>query len=131
FFEQPVLQDGLGQYLLERSVLVAQRLHFRRRRFACRVSQQPLLACLEKLLAPAVVQVRRQSLAPTEFCDAFLASQALEDDPNLLFGRKAPPRTPVDLPDDLLCTHSLAHPGLLRLGWKCLLDQGRPWSKFI
>ena len=38
-----------------------------------------------------------QALFPTQRGDAFLAPQALEHDPNLLFGRKPPARLPPDL----------------------------------
>src|SRR5262249_59689288 len=50
FFEQPILQHGLGEGLLEARILLPQPLHLRRRRLPRRVPQQPLLARLEALL---------------------------------------------------------------------------------
>ena len=72
------------------------------RRLAGHVADEPLLAGFEKLLAPAVIQIRRQALLAAQRGDAFFAPQALQHDPNLLFGRKPSAGLPPDLLNDLL-----------------------------
>ena len=62
FFECAILEDRRGHDLLELAVFAAQVLDFRRRRFACRIAQQPLLAGLKAFFAPAVIEIRRQGI---------------------------------------------------------------------
>src|SRR5689334_22136659 len=66
FFQQPILQHGLGQRVLEPRILIPQPPHLGRRRLPRRVPEQPLLPGLEELLAPAVIEIRRQALAATQ-----------------------------------------------------------------
>ena len=88
FFEQAVLQGQIGHDLLQR-LRPRRRSSFTSRagRRARRVAGQPPLAGLEELLRPAVVQARRDPLAPAELGDAVLAAQALQHDADLLLGR--------------------------------------------
>ena len=99
FFKYAILKDRLGHNLLELAVFSAQVLDFRRRRFACRIAQQPLLPGLEELLAPAVIEIRRYPFAAAERRDALFPAEPLQHDPNLLFGRKPPARMPPNLPN--------------------------------
>ena len=48
------------------------------------------------------------TLAPAQLCNAVLAAQSIEHNPNLVLGRKVPSARPSDIPDHLLG-------GLLRL----------------
>ncbi len=80
FFEQPVLKGGLCQGLLQRAGLSPQDLHFRAARLARRVTSKPLLAGLEKLFGPTVVQARRNPLAPAKLGYALLAAKPLKHD---------------------------------------------------
>ena len=56
--------------------LAAQVLDFRRRRFACRIAQQPLLAGLKEFFAPAVIEIRRQAFAAAERRDALFPAES-------------------------------------------------------
>jgi hypothetical protein len=47
---------------------------------------KPLLARLEELLRPAIVDVLVQALAAAQFRNRVLTAQALKNDPDLLFG---------------------------------------------
>ena len=87
FFEQPVLKGGLCQGLLQRAGLSPQDLHFRAARLARRVTSKPLLAGLEKLFGPTVVQARRNPLAPAKLGYALLAAKALKHDADLFLRR--------------------------------------------
>jgi len=53
---------------------------------ALRVAQQTPLPRLQEVLAPVVVQVRADALAPAQLGDRLLAAQTFQDDPDLLFG---------------------------------------------
>ena len=77
FFKYAILEDRLGHNLLELAVFSAQVLDFRRRRFACRIAQQPLLPGLEELLAPAVIEIRRYPFAAAERREALLRKSKL------------------------------------------------------
>ena len=70
FFKQPVLESDLGQRLLELAGFGPQCLDLVGRRLAGGVAGQPLLAGLEELLGPAVVEI---------LGDTFLAAQLGED----------------------------------------------------
>jgi len=56
----------------------------RRIGFAHRVARQSLLARLEEVLAPAVVEVGHDALASAELGNTALAAQAFQDDPHFL-----------------------------------------------
>ena len=65
------------------------------------VAGQPLLADLEELLGPAIVEVLGDAFLAAEFGDAVLAAQAIEDDADLLDREVSPSGSP-DVPDRLL-----------------------------
>src|SRR5262245_51322278 len=102
FFEQVILEYRLSHELLESRVFLPQRHHFARRRLTADIPHEPFLTRLEKLFAPAVVQIGRQALFSAQRNDAFFTAQPLEHDPNLLLDGKPPTRLPADLLDNLL-----------------------------
>ena len=128
FFEYAILEDRLGHDLLELAVFAAQVLDFRRRRFACRIAQQPLLAGLKEFFAPAVIEIRRQAFAAAERRDALFPAEPLQHDPNLLFGREPPAGVPPNLPNHLLRRSCLRHGVPPPLAGKCLLLHDPTWS---
>jgi hypothetical protein len=85
FFEQPVLEQDVGQRLLEGAHLSAQLLDLAGRRLAFGVTRQPLLAGFQELLRPFVIEALRDPLAPTQLRDRVLAAQAFQDDADPLF----------------------------------------------
>jgi hypothetical protein len=102
FFEQAVLEGDLGQRLLELTGFGAERLDLVGRRLANGVAGQPLLAGLEELLGPSVVEVLGDPFLAAQLGDAVLAAQAFQDDADLLLGREVPPGGSPDVPDGLL-----------------------------
>jgi len=84
FFEHPVLDGDLRHDLLQLAVLRAEFLDFVTGRLPTRVSSQLLLASLEEVLAPAVLQVGRDALSAAQLRDTLLSAQPLEHDPDLL-----------------------------------------------
>jgi hypothetical protein len=75
----------------------------RRRRLTRGVPQQPLLARLQKLRAPPVIEIGIEPFTSTEGRDALFAPQSLQDDPNLLLCRKSPPRLPLNVTNNSFC----------------------------
>ena len=59
FFEQTIFEHDLGHELLQARVFFPEIGDLRRGRFTARVADQSFLPGLEKLLAPAVIQIRR------------------------------------------------------------------------
>ena len=90
FFEHAILQRDLGDHLLQLSVLVAQVFDFVARGFAKRIARQLLLAGLKEILAPAVVEIRRDALSAAEFRHALLTAQTLEHDADLFLRCELP-----------------------------------------
>ena len=123
-----ILEDRLGHDLLELAVFAAQVLDSRRRRFACRIAQQPLLAGLKEFFAQAVIEIRRQAFAAAERRDALFPAEPLQHDPNLLFGRKPPAGVPPNLPNHLLRRSCLRHGVPPPLAGKCLFLHDPTWS---
>jgi len=66
------------------------------------IAGEPLLAGLEELFRPSVIEVLSDALFAAEFGDAVFAPQAFENDADLLLGRELPPRGSTDVPDRLL-----------------------------
>jgi hypothetical protein len=97
FLEHPVLERDLGHHLLQLSVLRPQFLDLVAARLSNGIPRQLLLAGFEKVLAPAVVEVRRDALSAAQLGDALLTAQALEYDPDLLFRGKLPAGPAADL----------------------------------
>src|SRR5579863_3489836 len=104
FFEQPVLEGDLGQRLLELAGFGTERLDLIGGRLTGGITREPLLAGLEELLGPPVVEVLRYAFLAAELGDAVLAAQAFEHDADLLFGREMPPGGSANVPDGLLRT---------------------------
>src|SRR5204862_5842968 len=67
-----------------------------------RVTGQALLASLQEVLRPAIVQVLRDTLAAAQFGDAVLAAHAFQNDPDLFLRRILLACRPADVLDDLL-----------------------------
>jgi hypothetical protein len=56
-----------------------------------------------EVLRPTVIEVLDDPLAAAKLGDTVLAAQAFQDDADLVFGRKVPPRRATDVFYDLLC----------------------------
>ena len=72
---QTVFQGQIGDNLLERGRLTPQILDLVRSCGTSRVTGQALLASLQEVLRPAIVQVLRDTLAAAQLGDAVLAAQ--------------------------------------------------------
>ncbi len=57
-----------------------------------------LYAGLHELLGPGVIKALGNALAPAQLRNAVLAAQAIEHDPDFVFGGKMPPRRPQNSP---------------------------------
>src|SRR5437763_10885638 len=112
FFEQAVLEHQLGNHLFQRAGFPAQVLDFGRRRRPLRVAGQALLAGLEELLRPAVIEVLNDPFAAAQFGDAVFATQTSQHDADLFLRRKLPAGRAPDLLHNLLCRF-LHRPGFL------------------
>jgi hypothetical protein len=86
FFKHTVLERELGDQLLELADLIPQLRHIAAIGLALGIADQALLARIEELFAPGVVEVSGDAFAPAEFTNAGLATQAFEDDADLVFG---------------------------------------------
>ena len=109
-------------------VLASQVFDFVTGGFADRVACQLLLARFEKILAPAVVEVRGNAFSDDRSRrNALLASQPFEHDADLLFGRELPSGSATNLSHCrfacllLLVRHIDTLLGVMDPG-KCLLD---------
>jgi hypothetical protein len=96
-FLHAVLERDLGDDLLQLSVLAAQVFDFVTGGFPGRVASQLLLARFEKVLAPALVEVRGDAFSTAQVGDTLLASESFEHDADLLFRGKLPSASPTDL----------------------------------
>ena len=85
FFKQPVFEKRLGQRFFQLPELSADILHLVRGGVAGGIAGKPLLARLEEVLRPAIIDVLVQPLAATQFRNRVLAAQAFKNDPDLLF----------------------------------------------
>src|SRR5262249_20220392 len=103
--EQTVFQGQIGDNLLERGRLTPQVLDLVRSCGTSRVTGQALLASLQEVLRPAIVQVLRDTLAAAQLGDAVLAAQAFQNDPDLFLRRILLACRPADVLDDLLGMH--------------------------
>jgi hypothetical protein len=86
FFEHAVLESELGHHLFQIAILSAKVLDLIAGRFANRVSGELLLAALQKVLAPPVVEIGGDAFPTTELGDALLAPQTLEHDQDFSSG---------------------------------------------
>ena len=98
FFEHTVLERDIGDDLLELPVLGPQLFDFVAGGLPDGVSCQLLLARLQEVLAPALVEVGGDALATAQLGDALLAAKALEHDADLLLGCELPAGPTTDLP---------------------------------
>ena len=83
FFENTVFQGQIGNHLLERHGLATQIVDLVRGGGPSRIASQALLASLQEVFRPAIVQVLRDPLAATQLGNAVLAAQAFQHDPDL------------------------------------------------
>jgi hypothetical protein len=97
FFEQTVLQGQLSHDLLQSGCLAAKLLDLIGGRRPRRITGQPLLASLEKLLRPPIIEVLDDPLAAAKLGDTVLAAKPLKHDADLVLSRKMPPRRPADI----------------------------------
>ena len=102
--------------MLQAVVLVLKTLYLGGARLTLRVAQKPLLPGLQKLLGPAVVQIRSEPLAAAQSRNALFPTQSFEDDPDFLFRRKTTSCLALNVADDLLRAFSLSHRILLPFG---------------
>src|SRR4051812_30258813 len=86
-----------------------------------RIASQALLASLQEVFRPAIVQVLRDPLAATQLGNAVLAAQAFQHDPDLLLGRIMLARRPSDVLDNLLSRF---------LQWSGLLSHLRSYERY-
>jgi len=103
FFEQPVLQQQIGQQFFELPPLRTQVVNFVPARFPRGVARQALLTRLEELLGPAIVEVLVDPLLAAQLGHAVFATQTRDHDPNLVLGREVPPGRMPDVSYRLLC----------------------------
>jgi hypothetical protein len=108
FFEKAVLERGLRQRLFQLACLGLECLDLVGRRLARDVACEPLLAGLEEILGPAVVEVLGDPLLAAQLGDAVLAAQAIEHDADLLLGREMAPGGTSDVSNELLSAFVLA-----------------------
>ena len=80
----------------------AQGLDFIGRRLALCVTGQPLLAGLQKLLRPAIVEILVDLLPAAQLRDALLAAKPLQHHPDLLLRGILSPGRPADRLDRFL-----------------------------
>jgi hypothetical protein len=116
FFEQAVLNQDLGQGLLELAGLGLEFLDLVGGRLTGRVASQRLLAGLQKLLRPPGIEVLIDAFLAAEFGNADLTAKAFQHDADLLFGRMVPTGISTDVPDCLLRT---IHYALACLSHRC------------
>src|SRR6056300_1981194 len=86
FFEQPILEQRLGQCFFELGCLAAKLLDLVAVGLTGCIPGQALLASLQKLLRPAVVQILVDAFLAAQLGNAGFASQAFQHDPDLVFG---------------------------------------------
>ena len=121
FFENTVFQGQIGNHLLERHGLATQIVDLVRGGGPSRIASQALLASLQEVFRPAIVQVLRDPLAATQLGNAVLAAQAFQHDPDLLLGRIMLARRPSDVLDNLLSRF---------LQWSGLLSHLRSYERY-
>ena len=85
FFEKTQFECLLSNNFLQVVRFTAQQLDLIRSRSTRSITGQPFLASLKELLRPGVVQALGNAFSSAEFSDTVLASQAIQDNPDLLF----------------------------------------------
>ena len=94
FFEQAVLHHQLGQQFLELMALRPQPFDLVAGRFTRGIAGQPLLARLQEVLGPAIVEVLVDPFLAAQLGHAVLAAQARDHDPDLVLSREVPAGCP-------------------------------------
>ena len=87
FFEKAQLQGLFGHDLFKSRGFPTQVLYLVRRCRTCCVPSQALLPSFKELLGPAVIQALGNTFAAAQLRDAVLPLQAVQHNPDLLFGR--------------------------------------------
>ena len=100
FFEQAVLQKGLGENLLQVASFTLQADDFTGRGLTRRIARQALLACLQEILRPVVIEALGDPFTSAKLGDRTLSAQTIQDNPDLLFSRKLAPCLALDF---LMC----------------------------
>lgn len=72
-----------------------------------RVSRQPALSSLQELLRPDIIEALGDALLAADLGDAVLAAEAIQHDPDLVFGGEMPPRRAPDVLRHLLARRRL------------------------
>ena len=111
FFEQAVLEGQVSDDLLQGRRLTAQGLDLVGRGGPRRVSRQPALASLKELLRPDIIEALGDALLAADLGDAVLAAEAIQHDPDLVFGGEMPPRRAPDVLRHLLARRRLRGQG--------------------
>jgi hypothetical protein len=78
FFEQTIFEGQFGHDFLQRAGLATQVLDLVRGGGPGCIASQALLASLQEVFRPAIVQVLRDPLAATQLGNAVLAAQAFQ-----------------------------------------------------
>jgi hypothetical protein len=112
YFEQAVLEREIGHDLLQGQGFPAESLDLVRIGRPRRIARQALLSGLQKLLGLAIIHRSRDPLPTAELGDAFLATQALENNPDLFLGREVSTGGATNIPDHVF-SRLLARHGLL------------------
>ena len=71
---------------------------------ACGVTRKPLLAGLQELLRPTVIQALGDALLATQLSNAVFTTQSRQDNPDLLLRRVTLPRLTANVLDRALCS---------------------------
>jgi hypothetical protein len=107
-----VLQREIGDDLLQGLGFPAESLDLVRSGRPRRIARQALLPGLQKLLGPAIIHRGSDPLPTAQLGDAFLATQALENNPDLVLGREVSTGGPTSIPDHVFSRLPTRH-GLL------------------
>src|ERR1700693_4892548 len=100
FFKQAQFERLLSHDRLEFLRLTPQVLDLAIGRRPCRVARQTALASLQELLGPCVIKALGNAFTAAKLGDAGLAAQAVQNYPDLLFGRMALTGCPADVLHD-------------------------------
>ena len=114
FFEQSQLQSLFSHDLFQITGFPTKVFDFSRGRRTRRVARQTLLPCFQELLRPAGIEALGNTLSTAQLGNAVLALQAVQNDPDLLFGRILFARRAANVLYDLLtvalsCSGFLSH----------------------
>jgi hypothetical protein len=86
FFEQPEFKRLFRYYFLQVTGFAAQVLHLVSVRRTCCIARKASFSGFHEVLRPFVVDALGNALTAAQLSNAILAPQAIQDDPDLLFG---------------------------------------------